>query len=371
MYRYRRIVALCAAVVLSLGCVTFFSFSASADDNASMGWYISLSAKSGNSWVGPFLVPCINGVPNIVTTGYTDRNTWRINGFSHRFTEDRLTRGTFYVGFHVIPMAYNISDGVALWNVNTANDVYGNNVRLRMWEDSEIPNDIDADPFHIAPKSRYMLLMFSLVPDALDPYWPNTGTFDFVEDVVVSCMNSSGQTVSSKLCFYDVDVVYYPNFYEMVSAGLDNSNIAQRLVYYVMQIAQRSYDAQLGEMATLIYQMEADTSAISSDVADIAELENEHNTFQHEIQDQMTGAWDSYSSGASSGSDALEDADPSALSDFNNDALQNAISGKDNWWAQSSYDDFHRVPTIKIPDDYIHFTDDWFSKFYNLLGGGE
>ena len=335
-----------------------------------MGWYISLSAKSGNSWVGPFLVPCINGVPNIVSTGYSDRNTWRINGFSHRFTEDQLTRGTFYVGLHIIPMAYNTDVGQAVWNVNTANDVYGNNVRLRMWEDSQIPVDIDADPFHIAPKSRYLLLMFSLVPDAFDPYWPNTGTFDFNEDVVVTCI-SNGQTVSSKLCFYGVDVVYYPNFYEMVSAGLDNSNIAQRLVYYVMRIAQKSYDAQLDEMATLIHQMEADTSSISSDVENISDLQTEHNQFQHEIQDQMSGAWDSYSSGASDGSDALEELDASSIGDYNPNVVEPALdSGLLDWFTINCHDSLRPVRRRDESDtEVIDFMSDWYSEFYGLLGG--
>ena len=370
MYRCRRIMAFCAAVFLSLACVTSFSLFASADDNASMGWYVSLSFQVGSSWNGPYLVPFIEGCPNIVTSSYTDRNTWRINGVSHNFGEDRLTRGTFYLGIGMVPVAYNSEGARAIWNVNSVNESWGNNLRFRVFKDTNLPNT-NVPNYYVSNDARYFLVQFSLIPDAIDPYFGSTGTFTFDQPLVVQCLNAAGSQVSSKLFFYNVDVVYYPNFYEMVSAGLDNSNIAQRLVYYVMQIAQKSYDAQLDEMATLIHQMEADTLAISSDVENISDLETEHNEFQHEIQDQMEGAWNSYSSGASDGSDALEELDASSIGDYNPNVVEPALeSGLLDWFTTNCHDSLRPFRRRDEPETaVVDFMSDWYSEFYGLLGG--
>lgn len=187
----------------------------------------------------------------------------------------------------------------------------------------------------------------------------HTVTISFNEPIVLA-FNLNG-SISNARPYFIFDSQFYPTYYDWFFTI--NHNMLQ------LSSAVRDIYSSLGSLGNMVESLDS----ITSDVAQLRDLSDEHSQMQHEIQDQMTGAWDSYKSGASSGSDALEELDLSSVAQYNPDVVEPALNngGLLDWFTPACHDSLRPNSIRGQGTDVLNFMDEWYDEFYRFLGGGK
>lgn len=362
-------------------------------DSGSYGWYLMVDVSyNGTSWGNAYLVPLSEGIVN----NAGQRSYWRIRGFSYYYNDMALIPGSWNVECKYSLVRYgNAQYSVdALFNFVSDDGFLQNMINSNYWDgrirQSEYFYDsdtlIDSTPFSdedfvaLCKNGRFLSFVgqygrnlsnntSDIITPRIDAYF---SSYPSCHMEVELPENNSSFLVTSYLYIQDVHIEYIPNYIRLFDVSLEASPILQRFETLFNQMVQQNYSATLAGIKSDTSAMVSSLDNIESDIGEMSAIESEHNAFQHEIQDQMEGAWGSYSSGASDGSDALEDMDVSSIGTYNPSVIPGAISsgGLFDWFTTTCHDSL-RPPALKDDIQVVDFMTSWRNEFYSLLGGDD